>query len=769
MQDRGWGPRLLFLALLLLIQHSTPGAALKWLTLDGKEPLVIAKGGHSGLYPDSSLQGYGTAKDYSLPSASLWCDVRLTKDGFGICLPELNMDNCTDISNRYPNGAKNYTVNGVPQRGWFSVDYSLDDLYSVTLSRSILSRSDIFDGFYEILTVDDLQQLKNPRLWLNIQHDKFYTGHKLNMTSYLLNITRTFAVGYVSSPELSFLRRVAPRLNDSNTQAVFRFLESGEVEPSTRLTYGSLLNNLTFISTFASGIMVPKNYIWPVNKDLELASASTSVVQDARKAGLKVFAAGFANDFEFAYDYSFDPLKEYLNFVDNGNFSVDGVLTDSPLTASAAIGCLSHGNDSSSSESVGIRKPVVISYGGAGGMFPSCTDLAYKKAVEDGADYIDCPVQVTKDGVLVCMPDIDLFSGTTISKSSFRTRISTIPAIKSTPGAYTFNFTWEEIQKNLKPEISTPYLKDYGLLRNPSKRNAGAFLNLTKFLALAKENTSLSGVLISIEHAPFLLENLGFGVTDEVLKALNASDLKQEVIIQSTNSSVLKKVQQLNSSYKLMYKIEEPFLDIEASAVKDIAGFASFVAVSKKSIYPDNIKFLLNKTRVVEKFKAEKLPVFAYLFQNEFLSVSWDVYNDPIADINLFVKGAGVEGLITEFPATAEAFRSKGSSVLDLHLLEPLFGGNSTPPYWTPVTPTVLVNLSRLDPLPPSPPPLADSDVVEPPLPSAPIPLPSVPPAPAPSPQKEGPPPATNAATSSTASSAAILLLAAALVSLFLI
>ncbi|CAA6661575.1 unnamed protein product [Spirodela intermedia] len=727
-----------------LIQHSTPGAAQKWLTLDGTEPLVIAKGGHSGLYPDSSGDGYGTAKDYSLPSASLWCDVRLTKDGFGICLPELTMDNCTDISNWYPNGAKNYTVNGVPQRGWFSVDYSLNDLYSVTLSRSIFSRSDIFDGIYQILTVDDLQQLKKPRLWLNIQHDKFYTDHKLNMTSYLLNITRTFAVGYVSSPELSFLRRVAPRLNDSNTQAVFRFLESGEVEPSTGVTYGSLLNNLTFISTFASGIMVPKNYIWPVNKDLELASASTSVVQDARKAGLKVFAAGFANDFEFAYDYSFDPLKEYLNFVDNGNFSVDGVLTDSPLTASAAIGCLSHINSSAPSSG----KPVVISYGGAGGMFPSCTDLAYKKAVEDGADYIDCPVQVTEDGVLVCLPDIDLFSGTTISKSSFRTRISTIPGIKSTPGAYTFNFTWEEIQKNLKPEISTPYLKDYGLLRNPSKRNAGAFLNLTEFLALAKENPPRSGVLISIEHAPFLLENLGFGVTDEVLKALNASDLKQEVIIQSTNSSVLKKVQQLNSSSKLMYKIEEFILDVEASAVKDIAGFASFVAVSKKSIYPDNIKFLLNKTRVVEKFKAEKLPVFAYLFQNEFLSVSWDVYNDPIADINLFVKGAGVEGLITEFPATAEAFRT-------------LVRGQQHSALLDPVTPTVLVNLSRLDPLPPSPPPLADSDVVEPPLPSGPIRPSSVPPALSPA----GP----SAAPAATASSAAVVLLATTVVCLFLI
>ncbi|CAA7397951.1 unnamed protein product [Spirodela intermedia] len=534
-----------------------------------------------------------------------------------------------------------------------------------------------------------------------LQHDKFYTDHKLNMMSYLLNITRTFAVDYVSSPELSFLRRVAPRLNDSNTQAVFRFLESGELEPSTGLAYGSLLNNLTFISTFASGIMVPKNYIWPVNEDLELASASTSVVQDFCKAGLEVFAAGFANDFNFAYDYSFDPLKEYLNFVDNGNFSVDGVLTDSPLTASAAI-----------------VKPVVISYGGAGGMFPSCTDLAYKQAVEDA-------------------PQSQILPSVPVFLQSRRSRVF--------PGAYTFNFTWEEIQTNLKPEISMPYFGLYGLRRNPSKSNAGAFLNLTECLALAKENPPRSGVLINIEHAPFLLENLGFGVIEEVLKALNASDLKQEVIIQSTNSSALRKVQQLNSSYKLMYKIEELIRDVEASAVKEIAEFASFVAVSKVSICLDNIKYLLNKTRVVEKFNAEKLPVFTYLFQNEFVSVSWDVYNDPIADINLFIKGAGVEGLITEFPATVEAFRRS-----------PCSGGNSTPPYWTPVTPTELVNMSRLPALPP-PPSLADGDIVEPPLPSMPIPLSSVLPALAP----VGPPAALAAA--------AVLLLGTTLVSLLLI
>jgi hypothetical protein len=42
--------------------------------------------------------------------------------------------------------------------------------------------------------------------------------------------------------------------------------------------------NLTFIKTFASGILVPKNYIWPVTVDNYL-KPYISVDDDAHKAG----------------------------------------------------------------------------------------------------------------------------------------------------------------------------------------------------------------------------------------------------------------------------------------------------------------------------------------------------------------------------------------------------------------------------------------------------------------------------------------------------
>ena len=66
---------------------------------------------------------------------------------------------------------------------------------------------------------------------------------------------------------------------------------------------------------------------------------STSLVKDAHALGLEVYASGFANDDPcMSYNYSYDPSAEILQYIDNSDFSVDGVLTDNPPTASGAIG-----------------------------------------------------------------------------------------------------------------------------------------------------------------------------------------------------------------------------------------------------------------------------------------------------------------------------------------------------------------------------------------------------------------------------------------------
>lgn len=97
----------------------------------GSPPFVVARGGFSGIFPDSSEAAYKLALLTSVSDVILWCDVQLTKDAVGICLPDIKLENATDIADIFQNKSTSYLVNGAPIRGYFSVDYTMKDLSSV--------------------------------------------------------------------------------------------------------------------------------------------------------------------------------------------------------------------------------------------------------------------------------------------------------------------------------------------------------------------------------------------------------------------------------------------------------------------------------------------------------------------------------------------------------------------------------------------------------------------------------------------------------------
>ncbi|XP_021811089.1 glycerophosphodiester phosphodiesterase GDPDL3-like [Prunus avium] len=699
---------LLLHSLVALVSAKGSNSTSKWQTLSGDAPLVIARGGFSGLFPGFSSAAYSLALATSVPDVVLWCDVQLTKDGDGICFPDLVLNNNSDIQDVFAKKDKTYLVNGVSTSGWFTVDYTFSDLANVVVTQGIYSRTNKFDGnLYPILTVEGVaMQFKPQGLWLNVQHDIFFTQHNLSMRNYVLSVSRKVVVNYISSPEVAFLNGIKARVSPSATKLVFRFLGQDDTEPSTKQTYGSLLKNLTYIKTFASGILIPKTYIWPVTKDLYL-EPHTSIVLDAHKAGLTVFASDFVNDVPLAYNYSYDPVSEYLNFVDNGDFSVDGVLSDFPITPSAAIDCFAHlGNNAS-----GQARPLVISKYGASGDFPSCTDLAYSKAIADGVDVLDCPVQISKDGIPFCSSSINLIDSTAVAQSSFSNLTTVIPEIKAGSGIYTFSLTWEEI-KSLTPIISNPWSR-YTLFRSPRTKTVGKYLTLSDFLTLAQKSSSLSGVLIGVEYAAYLAEEQRLSVTDKVIAALSKAGFDNQtaldVKIQSSNSSVLMKFKE-KTKYELVYSIEENIGDALSSTIEDIKKFAGSVVINKASILPETQAFVTGVTDVVPKLQAAKLAVYVELFSNEFVSQAWDFFSDPTVEINSFVSGFNIDGVITDYPKTAARYkRNRCLSEKEL------------PNYMSPIQAASLIQVVSADYLPPAEapnPPLTASDVIEPPLPS---------------------------------------------------
>lgn len=359
--------------------------------------------------------------------------------------------------------------------------------------QGLFVRTGRFDSYDLITDVTNvLPTLHLQSIWLNIKHDTLYQRYNLSTSRFLSEASKSVAVDYVSSPELGFLMKIAPEYSNK-TKLIFQFIEpSSDIEPYTKQTYASLLRNLTFVKTFASGILVPNKYILPVGPDNYLLN-STSIVADAHEIGLEVYASGFANDNIFPYDYNYNPVSEYLAYADNGDFSVDGFLTDFPATAAEAIVCFPHVKSSV----VGEKTPLVISHNGASGIYPDCTDLAYKQAIDDRTDIIDCPVQVTEDGVLICMSSMNLVSTTTVTTSEFARRTFVIPGIENGMGIYSFNLTWNQIQK-LKPKISNPYFDPYRLKRNPKNVNRGNFVTLSDFLNLT-DSPSVPRIILSIQ------------------------------------------------------------------------------------------------------------------------------------------------------------------------------------------------------------------------------------------------------------------------------
>ncbi|KAI4366178.1 hypothetical protein MLD38_022092 [Melastoma candidum] len=688
-------------------QGSAPTSSSKWLTLSGNAPVVVARGGFSGILPDSSSLAYQVASVTSASDVVFWCDIQLTKDGVGICAPDVNLDNSTNIANVYKDRRNSYVINGVSTQGWFSIDFTIMDLASVNLIRGILSRTDRFDGdALSIITVQDLAaNYSPPGLWLNVQHDVFFTQHKLSMRSFVLSVARSTFVNYISSPEVAFLKSVASRIS-AKTELIFRFLGQSDLEPSTNQTYGSFLKKLTSVKAFASGILVPKSYIWPVDAGNYLLP-STTLVNDAHKAGLIVFAADFANDVPFSYNFSYDPVAETLSFIDNGAFSVDGVLTDFPITPSEAIGCYAHLGKNSTAQA-----PVlVISYNGASGDYPGCTDVAYANAISDGADIIDCNVQMSMDGIPFCLSSVNLIDSSLVAQSSFSNLTTLVPEIQSANGIFPFSLTWSDIQ-TLTPSISTPYSSGYHLFRNPRNKNAGKFVSLSDFLSMAK-NSSVSGVLISIENAAYLARYKGLDVTDTVLDTLDkagySNQTMKKVMIKSANSSVLEKIKG-NSNYELVYELDENFSDATNSTIQDIKSFAHSVIITRTSIYPESAFFITGMTDFVTKLQAFKLSVYVQVLSNEFVSQPYDYFSDATVQLNSFVMGAGVDGVITDFPKTAAAY--KRNKCLSL--------GRKIPNYMTPVLPGSLMQLISTPMLPPAEAPypvLTEADITEPPLP----------------------------------------------------
>ncbi|MEO2091421.1 MAG: glycerophosphodiester phosphodiesterase family protein [Gemmataceae bacterium] len=211
-------------------------------------------------------------------------------------------------------------------------------------------------------------------------------------------------------------------------------------------------------------------------------------------------------------------------------------------------------------------KPTNIAHRGASGDAPEHTLAAYELALKYGADFVEPDLQLTKDGVLVCLHDTTLERTTNVAEV-FPDRAKEVKGKKTWPVA---DFTLEEIQK-----------LDAGVWKG--KPFAGQ--KVPTFQQMIDAVKGKAGIIPETK-APEVYGKLGLNMERAVMAILKANKLdtpgadpKTPVVIQSFSAESLKVLRTEHGC-----KLPLVFLfnaDQSADQLKAMKGYADGVAPNK--------------------------------------------------------------------------------------------------------------------------------------------------------------------------------------------
>ena len=326
---------------------------------DPVDPLVIAHRGAAGYRPEHTLAAYELGArmgaDFIEP------DLVSTKDGLLVARHENEISGTTDVAHRpeFADRRTTKTVDGTDLAGWFTEDFTLDELKTLRAVErlpSVRQENTMHDGLYEVPTFDEVLELRarlsrelhrTIGVYPETKHPTYFDGIGLSLEGPLAaSLHRAGLDGpnapvFVQSFETSNLRE----LKESGVRVPLVQLLSSSGAPYDLLaagdptTYADLVTaeGLRDVASYAAGIGPDRDLVIPRNPDGTL-SEPTALVEDAHAAGLVVHAYTFRNENSFLpvdYRSGSDPaaygraLDEQMAFLEVG---VDGLFTDNPDT-----------------------------------------------------------------------------------------------------------------------------------------------------------------------------------------------------------------------------------------------------------------------------------------------------------------------------------------------------------------------------------------------------------------------------------------------------
>ena len=299
---------------------------------DARHPIVIAHRGASGHRPEHTLEAYALA--IAMGADFIEPDLVITKDGVLIARHENEIGGTTDIATRYPHRKTTKVVDGNSVTGWFTEDFTWDELLEVRAKERLDFRSHAYDGQFRIPTFDEVLALADSAgrrrgrvvgVYPETKHPTYFRSIGLPLEDRLLATLRARNLDGRDAP--IFIQSFgAASLRMLRTQTPVRLVQL--VSDSSQVTP----NALREIATYADGVGANTRLIVPAVK----GARPTSLVRDAHAVGLVVHAWTLRPERQFlAERYGGDALAEVRELAALG---VDGLFGDYPDQLVAGLG-----------------------------------------------------------------------------------------------------------------------------------------------------------------------------------------------------------------------------------------------------------------------------------------------------------------------------------------------------------------------------------------------------------------------------------------------
>jgi glycerophosphoryl diester phosphodiesterase len=303
---------------------------------------------------------------------------------------------------------------------------------------------------------------------------------------------------------------------------------------------------------------------------------------------------------------------------------------------------------------------VVIAHRGASGERPEHTIESYRLAIEEGADYIEPDLVMTRDGVLIARHENEIGGTTDVAQhAEFASRRRT-QIIDGEPmtGWFTEDFTLSEI-KRLRARERLPELRPQNLPYD-GHFSVPTFDEIMQLVLSANRRAGDNrpiGVYPETKH-PAHFARIGLPLELallDTLKRYRYSDSGSPVFIQSFDPCNLR---QLRDMTKLPLV---QLLEHELGDLGEIAKHADVIGIAKVLATPE----------AVRAAHAVNLGVHAWTFraENEFLPEDLKVGSAPGAHGNLEGEirrylDRGIDGIFIDFPAVGVRVRNAYISAL---------------------------------------------------------------------------------------------------------